>query len=63
MFGVTFFCCSICLFGYSIEVHAALAIALYVDKHALLQAKSQFTIATLLDPHHIDLFYVKETKH
>jgi hypothetical protein len=36
MFGVTFFCCSICLFGYSIEVHAALAIALYVDKHALL---------------------------
>lgn len=63
MFGVTFFCCCICLLGYSAEVHAALAAALYVDKHALLQAENQFTIATLLDPHYTDVSYVKETKH
>jgi hypothetical protein len=62
MFGVTFFC-FICLLGYSAEVHAALAAALYVDKHALLQAENQFTIATLLDPHYTDVSYVKETKH
>ncbi|XP_059432955.1 uncharacterized protein LOC132166193 [Corylus avellana] len=53
---------SISLKGYP-EVHAALAAALYVDKHALLQAENQFTIATLLDPHYTDVSYVKETKH
>ncbi|KAL4632586.1 uncharacterized protein LOC142630883 [Castanea sativa] len=53
---------SISLKGYP-EVHAALAAALYVDKHALLLAENQFTIATLLDPHYTDLSYVKETKH
>ncbi|KAK4566989.1 hypothetical protein RGQ29_003010 [Quercus rubra] len=52
---------SISLKGY--PVHAALAAALYVDKHALLLAENQFTIATLLDPHYTDLSYVKETKH
>lgn len=46
-----------------IEVHAALAAALYVDKHAPLLAENQFTIATLLDPHYTDLSYVKDTKH
>lgn len=45
------------------EVHAALAAALYADKHALLLAENQFTIATLLDPHYTDLAYVRETKH
>lgn len=53
---------SISLKGYP-EVHAALAAALYVDKHALLLAENQFTIATLLDPHYTDLTYVKDTKH
>ncbi|XP_030512250.2 uncharacterized protein LOC115726494 [Rhodamnia argentea] len=53
---------AISLKGYP-EVHAALAAALYVDKHALLLAENQFTIATLLDPHYTDLSYVKETKH
>ncbi|XP_062148862.1 uncharacterized protein LOC133857609 [Alnus glutinosa] len=53
---------SISLKGYP-EVHAALAAALYVDKHALLLAENQFTIATLLDPHYTDVSYVKETKH
>ncbi|KAK9950119.1 hypothetical protein M0R45_005621 [Rubus argutus] len=53
---------SISLKGYP-EVHAALAAALYVDKHALLLAENQFTIATLLDPHYTDLSYVKDTKH
>ncbi|KAF2284442.1 hypothetical protein P3X46_012990 [Hevea brasiliensis] len=53
---------SISLKGYP-EVHAALAAALYVDKHAPLLAENQFTIATLLDPHYTDLSYVKETKH
>ncbi|KAJ0097219.1 hypothetical protein Patl1_27964 [Pistacia atlantica] len=53
---------SISLKGYP-EVHAALAAALYVDKHAPLLAENQFTIATLLDPHYTDLSYVKDTKH
>ncbi|XP_050208035.1 uncharacterized protein LOC126657401 [Mercurialis annua] len=53
---------SISLKGYP-EVHAALAAALYVDKHSPLLAENQFTIATLLDPHYTDLSYVKETKH
>lgn len=45
------------------EVHAALAAALYSDKHAPLLAENQFTIATLLDPKYSDLGYVKDTKH
>ncbi|KAK3017560.1 hypothetical protein RJ639_006774 [Escallonia herrerae] len=53
---------SISLKGYP-EVHAALAAALYADKHAPLLAENQFTIATLLDPHYTDLSYVRETKH
>jgi len=53
---------SISLKGYP-EVHAALAAALYVDKHAALLAENQFTIATLLDPHYTDIAYVRETKH
>ncbi|KAJ6682746.1 hypothetical protein OIU74_020895 [Salix koriyanagi] len=53
---------SISLKGYP-EIHAALAAALYADKHALLLAENQFSIATLLDPHYTDLSYVKETKH
>ncbi|XP_068649362.1 uncharacterized protein [Aristolochia californica] len=53
---------SISLKGYP-EVHAALAAALYADKHAPLLAENQFTIATLLDPHYTDLSYVKETRH
>ncbi|KAK9110373.1 hypothetical protein Sjap_018433 [Stephania japonica] len=53
---------SISLKGYP-EVHAALAAALYADKHALLLAENQFTIATLLDPRYSDLTYVRETKH
>ncbi|KAH7520894.1 hypothetical protein FEM48_Zijuj08G0194200 [Ziziphus jujuba var. spinosa] len=53
---------SISLKGYP-EVHAALAAALYEDKHAPLLAENQFTIAVLLDPHYSDLSYVKETKH
>ncbi|XP_058226215.1 uncharacterized protein LOC131335059 isoform X2 [Rhododendron vialii] len=52
---------SISLKGY--PVHAALAAALYVDKHAPLLAENQFTIATLLDPHYTDIAYVRETKH
>ncbi|XWS44703.1 hypothetical protein CRYUN_Cryun15aG0070600 [Craigia yunnanensis] len=53
---------SVSLKGYP-EVHAALAAALYVDKHAPLLAENQFAIATLLDPHFTDLSYVIETKH
>ncbi|KAK6922810.1 hypothetical protein RJ641_011114 [Dillenia turbinata] len=53
---------SISLKGYP-EVHAALAAALYEDKHAALLAENQFAIATLLDPHYTDLSYVRETKH
>ncbi|XP_018685907.2 uncharacterized protein LOC103994722 isoform X1 [Musa acuminata AAA Group] len=53
---------SISLKGYP-EIHAALAAALYVDKHAALLAENQFAIATLLDPHYTDLSYVRETKH
>ncbi|CAD6268105.1 unnamed protein product [Miscanthus lutarioriparius] len=44
-------------------IHAALAAALYADKHAALLAENQFAIATLLDPHYTDLAYVRETKH
>ncbi|CAM8947801.1 unnamed protein product [Rhodiola kirilowii] len=53
---------SISLKGYP-EVHAALAAALYFDKHASLLAENQFTIATLLDPQYTDIAYVRETKH
>ncbi|XP_004503935.1 uncharacterized protein [Cicer arietinum] len=53
---------SISLKGYP-EVHAALAAALYADKHAALLAENQFTIATLLDPHFTDISYVRDTKH
>lgn len=53
---------SIALKGYP-EIHAALAAALYADKHAALLAENQFAIATLLDPHYTDLAYVKDTKH
>ncbi|KAJ7957026.1 Tetratricopeptide repeat protein [Quillaja saponaria] len=53
---------SISLKGYP-EVHAALAAALYADKHAPLLAENQFAIATLLDPHYTDLSYVRESKH
>ncbi|XP_021899788.1 uncharacterized protein LOC110816071 isoform X2 [Carica papaya] len=53
---------SIALKGYP-EIHAALAAALYVDKHAPLLAENQFTIATLLDPRYVDVSYVKEMKH
>ncbi|CAN6326042.1 unnamed protein product, partial [Urochloa humidicola] len=45
------------------EIHAALAAALYADKHAALLAENQFAIATLLDPHYTDLAYVRDTKH
>nr|XP_043613797.1 uncharacterized protein LOC122585738 [Erigeron canadensis] len=45
------------------EVHAALAAALYSDKHASVLAENQFAIATLLDPKYTDLGYVKDTKH
>ena len=45
------------------EIHAALAAALYADKHAALLAENQFAIATLLDPHFTDLSYVRDTKH
>ncbi|KAI4345075.1 hypothetical protein L6164_012242 [Bauhinia variegata] len=53
---------SISLKGYP-EVHAALAAALYTDKHALLLAENQFAIATILDPHFTDLSYVRDIKH
>lgn len=52
----------ICSWSFA-EVHAALAAALYVDKHAPLLAENQFTIATLLDPKYTDITYVRETKH
>ncbi|XP_038901436.1 uncharacterized protein LOC120088306 isoform X4 [Benincasa hispida] len=51
---------SISLKGYP-EVHAALAAALYVDKHAALLAENQFTIATLLDPHYVDISPIRST--
>ncbi|KAG6556572.1 hypothetical protein Mapa_001513 [Marchantia paleacea] len=53
---------SIALRGYP-EIHAALAAALYVDKHAALPAEKQFNIATLLDPRYTNLKWVQETKH
>ncbi|XP_020147547.1 uncharacterized protein [Aegilops tauschii subsp. strangulata] len=53
---------SVALKGYP-EIHAALAVALYADKHAPLLAEFQFNIATLLDPHYSDLAYVRDTKH
>lgn len=53
---------SVALKGYP-EIHAALAAALYADKHAPLLAENQFAIATLLDPHYTDLAYVRDTKH
>lgn len=45
------------------EVHAALAAALYADKHATVPAEQQFTIATLLDSRYTDPSWVKSTKH
>lgn len=62
-FFLTFSNYTILLLGFPTEVHAALAAALYVDKHAPLLAENQFTIATLLDPHYTDIAYVRETKH
>lgn len=53
---------SLCVFLQP-EVHAALAAALYADKHAPLLAENQFTIATLLDPHFTDISYVRDSKH
>ncbi|KAH0434503.1 hypothetical protein IEQ34_026807 [Dendrobium chrysotoxum] len=53
---------SISLKGYP-EIHAALAAALYTDKHAPLLAENQFTIATILDPCYADLSYVRDKKH
>ncbi|XP_020598999.1 uncharacterized protein LOC110038482 [Phalaenopsis equestris] len=53
---------SISLKGYP-EIHAALAAALYTDRHAPLLAENQFTIATILDPCYADLSYVREKKH
>lgn len=50
-------------FSPQAEIHAALAAALYADKHAALLAENQFAIATLLDPHFTDLSYVRDTKH
>ena len=45
------------------EVHAALAAALYADKHATVPAEQQFTIATLLDSRYTNPSWVKSTKH
>ncbi|KAL2628778.1 hypothetical protein R1flu_013464 [Riccia fluitans] len=53
---------SIALRGYP-EIHAALAAALYVDKHAPLPAEKQFNIATLLDPRYTNLKWVEENRH
>ncbi|BBN07912.1 hypothetical protein MPTK1_4g07230 [Marchantia polymorpha subsp. ruderalis] len=53
---------SIALRGYP-EIHAALAAALYVDKHAAMPAEKQFNIATLLDPRYTNLKWVQENKH
>ncbi|CAM6113815.1 unnamed protein product [Calypogeia fissa] len=53
---------SISMKGYP-EIHAALAAALYADKHAPIPAEKQFTIATLLDPRYTDLVWVQEAKH
>ncbi|KAL3686829.1 hypothetical protein R1sor_013138 [Riccia sorocarpa] len=53
---------SVALKGYP-EIHAALAAALYVDKHAPLPAEKQFNIATLLDPRYTNLKWVEENKH
>lgn len=61
--GLYFMITNLYLSELNTEVHAALAAALYVDKHAPLLAENQFAIATLLDPHYTDLSYVKETKH
>ncbi|CAM6069643.1 unnamed protein product [Sphagnum tenellum] len=53
---------SVSLKGYP-EIHAALAAALYVDKHATVPAEQQFTIATLLDPRYRDLSWVRNSRH
>ncbi|KAH9548296.1 hypothetical protein CY35_11G081000 [Sphagnum magellanicum] len=53
---------SVSLKGYP-EIHAALAAALYVDKHATVPAEQQFTIATLLDPRYRDLSWVRNCRH
>jgi hypothetical protein len=45
------------------EVHAALAAALYADKHDMVPAEQQFTIATLLDSRYTNPSWVKSTKH
>ena len=49
--------------GLGAEVHAALAAALYADKHAPVPAEQQFTFATLLDRHYTDPSCVKSAKH
>lgn len=48
---------------YFAEVHAALAAVLYVDKHAVLPAEHQFTIATLMDSRYTDPSWVEANKH
>ncbi|KAG0558855.1 hypothetical protein KC19_10G059200 [Ceratodon purpureus] len=53
---------SLSLKGYP-EVHAALAAALYADKHAPVPAEQQFTFATLLDRRYTDPSWVKSAKH
>ncbi|KAL5053263.1 hypothetical protein RYX36_033945 [Vicia faba] len=63
LFIIKFSLFSDAVFFPGAEVHAALAAALYSDKHAALLAENQFTIATLLDPHFTDLSYVRDTKH
>ncbi len=53
---------TLCLWLFA-EIHAALAAALYVDKHATVPAEQQFTIATLLDPRYRDLSWVRNSRH
>lgn len=53
---------SVELKGYP-EVHAALAAALYADRHMAPQAERQFTMATLLDRRYADARYVADERH
>lgn len=48
--------------SFDAEIHAALAATSYVDKHAPLLAENQFTFATLLDPHYMDISFVEYEK-
>eukprot|EP00897_Mesotaenium_endlicherianum_P006866 jgi/Mesen1/6207/ME000320S05399 len=52
---------SIDLKGYP-EIHAALAAALYEEKHAIAPAEQQFTLATLLDKRYTNVQWVKDNK-